>query len=194
MTYSLSFDQLIVAATWTETPEPDPCITATRAERITGTRCVSYLRLRCHWKPEDDGPGGHGRLCPVHCEPRHTRSAHMHAPATHTHTPCLRKEKKSSVKTSHLSCCHLIGWLDINHRCTGPNRAERCVSVLVCRVQHIDPVSSTCCWAAALQHHAATTCFTAVTWATETKSKTNPDYHQHKRNWLSRIWMKFFFI
>lgn len=65
---------------------------------------VSYLRLRSRPKPDDGvgGPGGHGHLCPVNCEPQHTCAVRTHTPATHTCTPCLGAEEKKRFQLSQL--------------------------------------------------------------------------------------------
>lgn len=65
---------------------------------------------------------------------RSTVSPDTHAHHKHTHQPhtphVCGKRRGHQWRPSHLSCCHVIGWLDIHHRCTGPNRAES-VSELV---------------------------------------------------------------
>lgn len=68
-------------------------------DQSVSIQCVFYLRLRCRWTPGDraGGPGGRGHFCPVNCELQH--ATRTHTPATHTRSPCLKKEKKARFQT-----------------------------------------------------------------------------------------------
>lgn len=60
------------------------------------TDSISYLTLRCLWKPGDGvgGPGVHGHFCPaVGCEPQYTCAECTHTPATSTGNPCLKIDR-----------------------------------------------------------------------------------------------------
>lgn len=74
-------------------------LTHANVDQSVSIQCVFYLRLRCRGTPGDraGGPGGRGHFCPVNCELQH--ATRTHTPATHTRSPCLKKEKKARLQT-----------------------------------------------------------------------------------------------